>query len=112
MDVAARTALDSTMQVDGEGESKKTKEVWIEFVDVGGTSPERKRWESILQNSDGIFYFIAMTDFAEPEKTSAGKGDYYSYLNHGVTSNISLKYSTNLFERLFPPERPLACPSC
>ena len=98
------------LQVEGEGESKKTKEVWIEFVDVGGTSPERKRWESILQNSDGIFYFIAMTDFAEPEKTSAGKNDHYSYLNHGVTSNISLKYSTNLFERIFSTRKTSGLP--
>ena len=75
---------------------KQTKEVWIEFVDVGGTNIERKRWEKILQDCDGIFYFLATTDYNEKPPGKGEEDDYFNYLNHGITSNISLEYSKDL----------------
>ena len=80
------------LSTEGEGRSKKTKETWIELVDVGGTSVQRNRWEEVLQNSDGIFYFMAMTDFAETFSDVDAKDDYYAYLNSGHQSNITLEY--------------------
>ena len=87
------------LHVDGIGKQAKRREVWIEFVDVGGTSGERKRWENVLKDSDGIIYFISMTDYAA-SSGQAGK-DYYAYLNPGQDANSTFSSSEDLFTRMF-----------
>ncbi|QDZ22652.1 subunit alpha of guanine nucleotide-binding protein [Chloropicon primus] len=94
----------------GVHDLKQTREVWLEFVDVGGTNVERKRWEYLLKNCDGILYFVAMTDFSESAPGRGVGDDYYSYLNHGQRSDISMEYSKDLFATTFATKKTSGIP--
>ena len=81
-----------------KGGSSMHTECWIVLSDVGGARAQRNRWEQCLQDCDGIFYFMSMTDYASSNVNTA-TDDYYSYLNDEC--NMSLDYSGELLMRIF-----------